>query len=110
MPCAYPCMQACMYAILKTCKYHCTLHGTLTTVQLKWPWWWRLDMPERFAPSVRTRQLARDLRRLREAAAMTGDAVASRLGWSSAKVSRIETARTPVTVPDLRKLLELYRV
>ena len=41
---------------------------------------------------------------------MTGDAVASRLGWSSAKVSRIETARTPVTVPDLRKLLELYRV
>jgi len=41
---------------------------------------------------------------------MTGDAAASRLGWSSAKVSRIENAHTPVTVPDLRRLLELYRV
>lgn len=36
--------------------------------------------------------------------------MASRLGWSSAKVSRIETAHTPVTVADLRRLLELYRI
>ena len=39
---------------------------------------------------------------------MTGEAAAAQLGWSSAKVSRIETARTPVTVSDLRKLLNLY--
>jgi len=52
--------------------------------------------------------LARELRRLREAAQLTGEAAAAQLGWSSAKVSRIETARTPVTLSDLRKLLDLY--
>lgn len=65
-------------------------------------------MPERPAPTVRARQLARELRRLREAAQLTGEAVAAHLGWSSAKVSRVETARTPITVSDLRKLLDLY--
>ncbi len=65
-------------------------------------------MPERPAPSVRARQLARELRRLREAAELTGEAAAARLGWSSAKVSRIETTRTPITVSDLRRLLDLY--
>jgi transcriptional regulator with XRE-family HTH domain len=65
-------------------------------------------MPDRPAPSVRARQLARELRRLREAAQLTGEAAAAQLGWSSAKVSRIETARTPITVPDLRRLLDLY--
>lgn len=67
-------------------------------------------MPERPAPSVRARQLARELRRLREAAQLTGEASAARLGWSSAKVSRIETARTSVTISDLRRLLGLYSV
>jgi transcriptional regulator with XRE-family HTH domain len=65
-------------------------------------------VPERPAPSVRARQLARELRRLREAAQLTGEAAAAQLNWSSAKVSRIETARTPITVPDLKKLLALY--
>jgi transcriptional regulator with XRE-family HTH domain len=65
-------------------------------------------VPERPAPSVRARQLARELRRLREAAQLTGEATAARLNWSSAKVSRIETARTPITIPDLRRLLDLY--
>jgi transcriptional regulator with XRE-family HTH domain len=41
---------------------------------------------------------------------MTGEAVAAQLGWSGAKISRIETARTLVTVADLRKLLNLYGV
>jgi transcriptional regulator with XRE-family HTH domain len=67
-------------------------------------------VPERPAPSVRARQLARELRRLREVAQLTGEAAATRLGWSSAKVSRVETARTPITVSDLRKLLDLYGV
>jgi len=65
-------------------------------------------MPEQRAPSVRGRLLARELRRLRGAAGLTGEAVAAQLGWSSAKVSRIETAISPVTIPDLRKLLALY--
>lgn len=65
-------------------------------------------MPDRPAPSVRARQLARELRRLREAAQLTGEAAAAQLGWSSAKVSRIETARSLITVSDLRRLLDLY--
>jgi transcriptional regulator with XRE-family HTH domain len=65
-------------------------------------------VPEHPTPSVRARKLARELRRLREAAQLTGEAAAGQLGWSSAKVSRIETARTPVTVSDLRRLLNLY--
>lgn len=65
-------------------------------------------MAERPAPSVRARRLARELRRLREATELTGEAAATQLGWSSAKVSRLETARTPITVSDLRKLLDLY--
>jgi transcriptional regulator with XRE-family HTH domain len=67
-------------------------------------------MPERSVPSVRTRQLARDLRRIREAAGVTGEAAAAQLGWSGAKISRIENARTLITVADLRKLIELYGV
>jgi transcriptional regulator with XRE-family HTH domain len=69
---------------------------------------WRRKVPERSAPSVRGRQLARELRRLREAAGLTGEAAAVSLGWSSAKVSRIETARTPVAASDLPPLLALY--
>lgn len=67
-------------------------------------------MPAHPAPSVRARQLARELRRLRETAQLTGEAAAARLGWSSAKVSRIETAHSPVSVADLRRMLEIYRV
>lgn len=62
------------------------------------------------SPSVRARQLAAELRRLREALGMTGEEVASRLGWSASKVSRIETSRSPVTAGDLRGLLDLYEV
>jgi transcriptional regulator with XRE-family HTH domain len=32
------------------------------------------------------------------------------LGWSASKVSRIETGRTPITISDLRRLLDLYQV
>lgn len=61
-------------------------------------------------PSVRGRQLAAQLRRLREAATLTGDEVAARIGWSPSKVSRIETAQSEITSGDLRKLLALYEV
>ena len=67
-------------------------------------------MAERRAPSVRSRQLAVELRRLREEATLTGEEVASRLGWSAAKVSRMETARTAVAPADLQLLLDLYGI
>lgn len=65
-------------------------------------------MPDKRAPSVRARQLAAELRRLRDAAQLTGEEVGERLGWSPAKVSRIETARTAITAADLSRLLDLY--
>jgi transcriptional regulator with XRE-family HTH domain len=59
---------------------------------------------------VRARQLAAQLRRLREAATLTGDEVAARLGWSPSKVSRIETGQSAIAAGDLRRLLDLYEV
>ncbi|WP_433329283.1 helix-turn-helix domain-containing protein [Spirillospora sp. CA-294931] len=61
-------------------------------------------------PSVRQRRLAAELRRLREQRGLTGDEVAERLTWSTAKVSRIENARTGAKILDIRRLLELYQV
>ncbi|GAA2450429.1 helix-turn-helix transcriptional regulator [Actinomadura vinacea] len=61
-------------------------------------------------PSVRQRRLAAELRRLREQVPMTGDEVADRLSWSTAKVSRIENARTGAKISDVRLLLDLYDV
>ena len=67
-------------------------------------------MPPAKPPSARARQLAAELRRLREALGLTGEEVASRLQWSASKVSRIETSRSAVTTGDLRSLLDLYQV
>jgi transcriptional regulator with XRE-family HTH domain len=67
-------------------------------------------MPSRRGPSVRARRLAGELRRLREAATLTGDQAAAALGWSPSKVSRIETGATAVTAGDLQRLLDLYQV
>jgi transcriptional regulator with XRE-family HTH domain len=67
-------------------------------------------LPDRGSPTVRGRQLATELRRLRERTGLTGEEVAERLGWSGSKVSRIELQRTGVKRDDLLKLLDLYRV
>ena len=61
-------------------------------------------------PSVRARQLAAELRRLRDETGLTGEEAGGRLGWSGAKVSRIETARITVTPADVTRLLDLYGV
>jgi len=61
-------------------------------------------------PSARERQLARELRTLREAAGLTGKEAAERLGWSASKISRIETGRIGVGQEDLEALFELYEV
>jgi transcriptional regulator with XRE-family HTH domain len=65
---------------------------------------------DRRAPSVRGRQLAAELRRMRDAATMTGEEAAARLGWSASKISRIETGQTPASLADLRRLLDVYEV
>lgn len=67
-------------------------------------------MPDRRAPSVRGRQLAAELRRMRDAATLTGEEAAARLGWSASKISRIETGQTPASLADLRRLLDVYEV
>jgi len=61
-------------------------------------------------PSPGGRRLASELRRLREAAGVSGEVAARKLGWSASKVSRIENARTCVSPEDAGKLLGLYRV
>ncbi|MEU9884208.1 helix-turn-helix transcriptional regulator [Sphaerisporangium sp. NPDC051011] len=61
-------------------------------------------------PTVRRRRLAGELRRLRERQAVTIEEAAERVGWSTAKLSRIETARVGVTSPDLTRLLDLYEL
>ena len=67
-------------------------------------------MPDRRPPSVRARQLAAELRRLRDAATLTGEESAGRLNWSPSKISRIETGQTTPGPADLRRLLDLYEV
>jgi len=67
-------------------------------------------LPAKRPPSVRARQLAAEIRRLREVKRLTGEEAAVQLGWSASKISRIETGRSPVTVSDLRRLLDLYQV
>ncbi|MBP2707272.1 helix-turn-helix domain-containing protein [Microbispora sp. RL4-1S] len=67
-------------------------------------------MPDHVSPIVRRRRLGQELRRLRERADLTGEQVAARLGWSAAKVSRIETARTSPREADVNALLVIYMV
>jgi len=59
-------------------------------------------------PTGRRRQLVAELRRLREAAGLTQDDVATRLDWHPTKVMRIETGRTAPHPNDVRVMLGLY--
>ena len=65
-------------------------------------------MPELGSPQVRRRRLAVELRRLREERGLRGEDVAESLGWSSSKLSRIETARIGIKADDLDRLLRHY--
>ncbi|MGC5030225.1 helix-turn-helix domain-containing protein [Micromonospora sp. DT229] len=62
-------------------------------------------------PILRRRRLGLELRRLREAAGLTGDQVIEHIGWASAsKLSRLENGRSRPDPQDVRDLLDLYRV
>ncbi|MEU8038251.1 helix-turn-helix transcriptional regulator [Streptosporangium sp. NPDC049078] len=62
------------------------------------------------SPTVRHRRLGRELRRLRERANHTLEEVATPLRWSTAKLSRIENARTMPSSKDIADLCDLYAV
>jgi transcriptional regulator with XRE-family HTH domain len=62
------------------------------------------------APTVRQQRLAAELRRLREQAGYTGDEAAREMGWSPAKISRVETAKSGTQPVDVRRLLDFYQI
>jgi transcriptional regulator with XRE-family HTH domain len=62
------------------------------------------------SPTVGRRRLAAELRRLRLRGGQTGGAVASALGWSSAKISRYELGQTSFPLEEVEKLLDFYEV
>ncbi|MGH3841926.1 MAG: helix-turn-helix domain-containing protein [Pseudonocardiaceae bacterium] len=60
--------------------------------------------------SIRSRQVAAELRTLREQAGLSGAEVAKRMGMSPSKISRIETGVTGLQIEDVAALLGLYQV
>jgi transcriptional regulator with XRE-family HTH domain len=62
------------------------------------------------SPTVRRRRLGAELRKYREAAGLTIDAVAAQLDCSASKISRLETGHTGSSPRDVRDMLALYGV
>ncbi len=60
--------------------------------------------------TVGSRRLVIELKRFREAAGLTGEQVAEQMGWSAAKVYRIEGDRVRVLARDVQRLLTLYGI
>lgn len=60
--------------------------------------------------TVRSRRLAVELKQLREQAGLTGEQVAEEMGWSVAKVYRIEGDKVRILVRDVLRLLKLYKI
>jgi transcriptional regulator with XRE-family HTH domain len=67
-------------------------------------------MPAGGKPTVRSRRVGAELRRLREASGATTAQAAELLSCSPAKISRIENGIVSVRVVDLRLLLDSYGV
>jgi transcriptional regulator with XRE-family HTH domain len=60
--------------------------------------------------TIGSRRLVIELKRLREHAGLTGEQVADQMGWSAAKVYRIEGDRVRVLARDVQRLLKLYGI
>jgi transcriptional regulator with XRE-family HTH domain len=69
-----------------------------------------VDVNTRRSPTIRRRRLGFELRRHREAAGITIDVVADRLGCSTSKVSRIERGHSGAAPRDVRDILDIYGV
>jgi transcriptional regulator with XRE-family HTH domain len=65
-------------------------------------------LPPTSNPTLRQRRLGAELRKLRERAGLTATAAAARLGVNQARVSMIETGRTPVSAEKLRSMARAY--
>ena len=61
-------------------------------------------------PTVRTRRLCRELKRLRTDAGLNVDEAGRRAGLSGPTISRIESAKRGMTVDEVEKLLDTYQV
>jgi len=60
--------------------------------------------------TARSRRLAVELKEFREAAGLNGDQVAEEMGWSVAKVYRMEGDKVRILPRDVTRLLRLYQV
>jgi transcriptional regulator with XRE-family HTH domain len=61
-------------------------------------------------PTIRSRQVAAELRRLRKRAGLTTGEAAARLGVSQSKMSRVETGASGLQIDDVSAMLGLYHV
>lgn len=62
------------------------------------------------SPMVRRRRLGAEFRQLREQHQLTNRQLAARLGWSVAKLSRLENARARTNLADIMDLLDHFGV
>ncbi|MGW2716057.1 helix-turn-helix domain-containing protein [Streptomyces sp. NPDC001492] len=65
-------------------------------------------MPPTSSPTHRQRRLGAELRKLRERAGLTATGAAELLGVNQARVSMIETGRTPISADRLRAMAGVY--
>ncbi|MEU2338739.1 helix-turn-helix transcriptional regulator [Streptomyces sp. NPDC006654] len=65
-------------------------------------------MPSTESPTLRQRRLGAELRKLRERAGLTATGAGALLGVNQARVSMIETGRTPVSADRLRSMARAY--
>lgn len=61
-------------------------------------------------PTARRRQLGRALRKAREDAGLTQSAVAIELGCRQAKINKIESTLVGISMADLDRMIEIYRI
>ncbi|MEV0640007.1 helix-turn-helix transcriptional regulator [Streptomyces sp. NPDC050619] len=67
-------------------------------------------MPPRRYPTVRQKRLGAELRRLREAAGLSGEQAADALECSKGKISRVENGMSGIRIAELKALLQAYGV
>lgn len=62
------------------------------------------------SPTVRRRQLAAELKAIREGSGLMMETLAERLGWHASKLSRIFNAQSGIRAADLKALLDALEV
>ena len=63
-----------------------------------------------YTPTIGGRQLARELRDLREQSGLTGEQAAAAIGWEQSKISRMENAKMRITSGEVMELCEAYGI